>query len=195
MATSRVILIKRKKQSLYQLDYSVDGRRVRQTVGPNKRDAELVRAKIQSDLLLGKFQIGTSAKRSVSLEAATEAFLKTKKNRIKSSSLTRYQNYFARLQTFFTSLFPPASKNIRLIQPGYLEDFIENAINPQDPKEKPWSEATVNDGIRAIIFMAYRWSVWNSCVDIALLWIGKGMWLIPSYSRILESFTTRLRDP
>ena len=152
MATSRVTLrlIKRKKQSLYQLDYSVDGRRIRQTVGPNKRDAELVRAKIQSDLLLGRFQIGTSAKASASLAAATVAFLKTKKNRIKSTSLTRYQNYFARLQSFFTSLFPPAAKNIRLIQPGYLEDFIENAINPQDPRERPWSEATVNDGIRAV---------------------------------------------
>ena len=100
MATSRVTLrlIKRKKQSLYQLDYSVDGRRIRQTVGPNKRDAELVRAKIQSDLLPGKFQIGISAKASASLAAATEAFLKTKKNRIKSTSLTRYQNYFALLQ-------------------------------------------------------------------------------------------------
>ena len=78
MATSRVTLrlIKRKKQSLYQLDYSFDGRRIRQTVGPNKRDAELVRAKIQSDLLLGEFQIGTSAKASASLAAATEAFLK-----------------------------------------------------------------------------------------------------------------------
>jgi hypothetical protein len=108
MATSRVTLrlIKRKKQSLYQLDYSVDGRRIRQTVGPNKRDAELVRAKIQSDLLLGKFQIGTSAKASASLAAATEAFLKTKKNRIKSTSLTRYQNYFARLQSFFYIPFP-----------------------------------------------------------------------------------------
>jgi hypothetical protein len=31
-----------------------------------------------------------------------------------------------------------------------VEDFIENAMTPQDPREKPWSEATVNDGIRAI---------------------------------------------
>jgi len=90
MATSRVTLrlIKRKKQSLYQLDYSVDGKRIRQTVGPNKRDAELVRAKIQSDLLLGRFQIGASSKESVSLAVAMEAFLKTKKNRMKSTFLT-----------------------------------------------------------------------------------------------------------
>jgi hypothetical protein len=35
MATSRVTLrlIKRKKPSLYQLDYSVDGRRIRRTAG------------------------------------------------------------------------------------------------------------------------------------------------------------------
>jgi hypothetical protein len=43
-----------KKQSLYQLDYSVSGKRIRTTVGPNKKDAELVRAKIQSDLILGR---------------------------------------------------------------------------------------------------------------------------------------------
>ena len=61
MATPRVTLriIKRKKQSLYQLDYSVNGKRIRTTVGSNKKDAELVRAKIQSDLILGKHGIPT----------------------------------------------------------------------------------------------------------------------------------------
>jgi hypothetical protein len=55
MATPRVTLrlIKRKKQSMYQLDYSVNGKRLRPAVGSNKKDAELVRAKIQSDLILG----------------------------------------------------------------------------------------------------------------------------------------------
>jgi hypothetical protein len=52
MATTRITLrpIKRKKQSLYQLDYTVNGKRIRTTVGSNKKDAELVRAKIHSDL-------------------------------------------------------------------------------------------------------------------------------------------------
>ena len=37
-----------------------------------------------------------------------------------------------------------------LIEKSALEDFVENAVNPQDAREKPWSEATVNDGIRAV---------------------------------------------
>ena len=39
MATPRVTLrlLKRKKQPLYQLDYSVNGKRLRTTVGPNSR--------------------------------------------------------------------------------------------------------------------------------------------------------------
>jgi hypothetical protein len=62
MRTPRVTsrLTKRKKQSQYQVDYAVSGKRFRKTVGPNKKDAELVPAKIQSDLIPGKFGIPTS---------------------------------------------------------------------------------------------------------------------------------------
>jgi hypothetical protein len=66
MATPRVTLrlIKRKRQSVYQLDYSVNGKKLRPTVGSNKKDAELVRAKIQSYLILGKHGMPTSTQRN-----------------------------------------------------------------------------------------------------------------------------------
>ena len=90
MATPRVALrlIKRKKQSLYQLDYSVNGKRIRTTVGPSKKDAELVRAKIQSDLVLGTYGIPTSTNSSITLADLIRAFLNNKKNQIRQTSVS-----------------------------------------------------------------------------------------------------------
>jgi len=81
MATPTVTLrlIKRKTKSVYQLDYSINGQRFRVMVGSNKRDAELVRAKIQSDLILGKHGIPTSSAKSLSLADLIKAFLDKEK--------------------------------------------------------------------------------------------------------------------
>lgn len=54
MAVPKVTLraIKRKKSKVYRLDYTVNGKRIRQTVGTNNHDAELAHAHLQSDLTL-----------------------------------------------------------------------------------------------------------------------------------------------
>jgi len=152
MATPRVTLrlIKRKKQSLYQLDYSDNGKRIRTTVGPNKKDAELVRAKIQSDLILSKYGIPTSATKSLSLADLIKAFLDQKKNPIKETSLARYRNYYARLEAFFADLFPTAASDIQRVQLNYLEEFLDSTLNPTGNGSKAWSEGTTNDSVRAI---------------------------------------------
>ncbi len=152
MATPRVTLrlIKRKKQSLYQLDYSAGGKRIRETVGPNKKEAELIRAKIQSDLILGKYGIPVSGNKSLSLADLIKAFLDKKKNRVKKTSLARYRNYYVRLESFFQDLFSTAASDIQRIQLHYLEEFLDSALNPSENGVKAWSEGTANDSVRAI---------------------------------------------
>ena len=41
-------VVRRKSGDVYQLDYAVNGRRIREVVGTKKRNAELIQAKIQT---------------------------------------------------------------------------------------------------------------------------------------------------
>jgi hypothetical protein len=77
MAVPKVNLrtINRKGGISYMLDYAVDGKRYREAVGSNKRDAELLKAKIQSDLTLGKYQIQRPSTKSISLGAIISEFV------------------------------------------------------------------------------------------------------------------------
>jgi len=43
------------------LDYRVSGKRFRPNVGPNKKDAELVRSKIQREILLGTYDVSSAS--------------------------------------------------------------------------------------------------------------------------------------
>ena len=49
--------VKRKSGTVYQLDFTVNGRRIREMVGSKKREAELIQAKIWTDLALGKYDL------------------------------------------------------------------------------------------------------------------------------------------
>ena len=151
MSVPKVTLraIKRKKSKMYQLDFSVNGKRIRQTVGSNKHDAELAQAKLQSDLTLGKFN-AASTRRSISLTNLVEEFLRSKKNRIRGTSLTRYRNYYSRFEQFFNAYFPAATANVQLIQHPYLEEFIEDVLEPEGEGDKAWAQGTVNDAIRSL---------------------------------------------
>ncbi len=69
MATPRVTL--KSKTSArgfrtFYLDYRVNGKRMRPNVGSNKKDAELVRAKVEQEIVLGTYQPNPTRK-SVSL--------------------------------------------------------------------------------------------------------------------------------
>ena len=49
--------VKRKSGTVYQLDFTVNGRRIREMLGSKKREAELIQAKIWTDLALGKYDL------------------------------------------------------------------------------------------------------------------------------------------
>ena len=59
MSTPKVGLrkIRRKNKFVYQIDYTIDGKRKREAVGSNKSQALLYQAKIQTDIMNGVLKI------------------------------------------------------------------------------------------------------------------------------------------
>jgi hypothetical protein len=121
MATPKVTL--KSKQTggvqVFYLDYRINGKRHRPKVGTNRKDAELVRAKVEREILLGTYQITTS-QRSVSLSALVEEFLDSKKHVVRKTSSHRYRNYLEPLTKYFDKAFPSVTSDIRIIEAKYL---------------------------------------------------------------------------
>ena len=103
MATPKVNLRKRKtnKGVSYFIDYAVNGKRYREAVGDNKKNAEQIRAKVQTDLAFGKYHLPSNSQKTTSLEEIIHNFLDSKRNHIQHSSLKRYKNYFDIFQEYF----------------------------------------------------------------------------------------------
>ncbi len=142
--------------TVYVLDYRVNGKRIRKKVGQSKRDAELIRSKIEHDILLGQYQIKTK-KRQMSLDALVQDFLDSKKISVRNSSYTRYRNYLDPFVNFFKKLFPEASADITLIESAYIRKFIEEAVRVGVAGDKIWSKRTTNDAtgvIRSVFVFA-----------------------------------------
>lgn len=64
MATPKVSLQSKtvKSKTVFHFDYRINGKLLRPKVGTNKRDAELIRAKVERDLLLGTYQVSATKK-------------------------------------------------------------------------------------------------------------------------------------
>jgi len=135
------------------LDYTVAGRRYRESAGSNRRDAELAQSKLQSDLTLGKFQIPKRSSSSRSLPDLIKEFTNTKKNTVRKTSLTRYTNYFTPFQSFFEEYFPSISQDVKSIKKTYLLEFINSQLEKKEgdaESKKIWAKKTVNGMIGAI---------------------------------------------
>jgi integrase len=118
-------------------------------VGSNKKAAEEIRGKVESDLLRDNFGL-EKRKDVVSLKSLVDRFLKSKSDKVRESTITRYKNYLNRLNSFFDDLFPVPATDISKIQLSYLEEFVDEAQKAGKNGDKAWSKATVNDGITAI---------------------------------------------
>jgi integrase len=152
MATPRVTLKSRTSAGgsrTFYLDYRVNGKRMRPNVGGNKRDAELVRAKIERELLLGTYQLNV-ANKSVSLAALIDEFLSTKGNTVRATTQHRYRNYLDPLRAYFKKAFPTATSDVRLIETKYLRKFIDDSVKGEAGTTRAWSRRTANDAVNII---------------------------------------------
>lgn len=152
MATPRVTL--KSKTSArgfrtFYLDYRVNGKRMRPNVGSNKKDAELVRAKVEQEIVLGTYQLNPTRK-SVSLSGLIDEFLATKENTVRATTQHRYRNYLDPLRAYFTKAFPTVTDDVRLIETKYLRKFIDDSIKGDVGTGRAWSRRTANDAINII---------------------------------------------
>lgn len=164
MATPKIGLnkIKRKNGFVYQIDYTIDGRRIREVIGKNKREAELVQSKIQTDLLYGKYEL-PSQKKSVPLKQVIEEFLRIKSNSARESSLTRYREYFHQFTYFLTKHFPATINNVSSIKTDYIIESIEHLTTKGTDKGRVWAPATAN-GYRIQLASLFKYSIYKEYI-------------------------------
>ncbi len=139
--------IKGKKNTTYQIDYRVNGQRIRKSVGRNRQDAELARTQVQRNLMLGIYDLPQCQSSHIKLHDLITEYLEERKNRVRANSLKRYKNYFDRFQTYFKTYFPEPSADITLISAKYINKFVENAMESNKKDVKAWTAATTNDAI------------------------------------------------
>jgi integrase/recombinase XerD len=136
--------VKRKNKSSYQLDYMFNGIRYRYIVAHNKRDAELIRAKVQQDLTLGLHGIQPAQSRIISLKDLIIQYLSSKSGIVRDTTYGRYKNYFDGFEKFMYRYFSPSCGNIRLITYRYLQECFNRLKKEPVNKTKPWHPNTIN---------------------------------------------------
>ena len=135
--------IKRNKGYVYQIDYRVNGKRIREVVGPDRRTAELKKATVQQDLLLGKLKLPNANRKALPLKTLIAEFLQSRKGHVRSPSLKRYSSYTSRLVEFFEDFLPIQAADVRLIERKHLQEFLtasEEGVNA-------WAKKTLNGAI------------------------------------------------
>jgi site-specific recombinase XerD len=136
--------LKRGKGHVYQIDYRVKGKRIREVVGTDKRTAELKRATIQQDLILGKLNLPGPTRKTVTLRALADSFLQSKKGEVRATSLQRYSNYSSRLVDFFESFLPIQAADVSLIERKHMREFLDSMQEGDDA----WAKKTLNGAIK-----------------------------------------------
>lgn len=150
---------KSKKKTTYFLDFAVNGKRFRKSVGTNKKVAQEILLQKQLELSRGYFNMPTLPNtNNISLEDLIKAFLASKRNHLRPSSLKRYQNYLDKFNDYMKKFFPGPSQSVRDIRINYIEEsfnyFLENEIT----NKKHWESKTVN-GLRSILFQLFNYGI------------------------------------
>lgn len=167
MSIPTVNIRKRKLKSgktSFFIDYRVEGKRYRQSVGYNKHTAERIRAELQHKLALGQFDILTNDKEKFSFNRLTELYFQSKTHLIRPQSLHRYKNYIQKLRDFLKTSFPLAYEDISRIDSLIIKEHINILSTRPMRGGKPWAPKTIGDYINAIR-MLFKYAVENEFLD------------------------------
>ena len=140
--------IKRKKGFVYQLDYIIEGKRIREVVGSNKHVATLIQSERQNQIISGKYNLKNYNPKSISLEDLITQFLKSKKNLIREPSLVRYKNHLQNFSSYFYEYFPGACQNVTMIREIYIKECIDHLL-----EKEIHSPVTINGMVEKISSM------------------------------------------
>ena len=137
MSIPKVVLRKTDRQtgSTYILDYTLHGKRNRIAIGEDLDLAEQIRLDTQSKILRGHFDLLPHEKRTaISLPELINEFLNFKKNSIRPTSLTRYNNYLEKYCEVFKKLFPEVINDISLTKSIYIKRCMDYLPHPSFSK-------------------------------------------------------------
>ncbi|MBT8378538.1 MAG: site-specific integrase [Ignavibacteria bacterium] len=161
----KIVRVKRKNITSYQLDYNLNGKRVREIIAHNKRDAEIVRAQRQQELTLGIHGIYPAQSKIISLKELINQYLNLKLGIVRESTYGRYKNYFDGFEKFMYKYFSPACDNIRIISTRYLQECYNRLTNEPVNKKKPWHKNTVNI-LRDLLIEMFNNAIKDKYIDI-----------------------------
>ena len=103
MKTPKVGLNKvaRKDGFVRQINYQLNGKRIREVVGTNKKEAYLYASKIQTDLLNNK--LGITEKKIVTFDRVSSEYLQLKTN-LSENSMKKYRGFIEDFKHFSSTL-------------------------------------------------------------------------------------------
>lgn len=126
----------RSGEKVYVVDYfDFDkGRRVRETVGPRKTEADRRAAEIyqaRKDRYLGMADAEIA---DISLAELIESYFRSKEGRVAKATIKRYRIHASHLSAFVGNNFPQV-KNVRAIRKVYIEELLD-ALRAQKMEPK-----------------------------------------------------------
>ena len=154
----KVKKIQRKTGIVYLLDYTVDKKRIRTSIGPRRHEAEVIAAKLNAEFALGTYGIEKEETSTIGLKQLQSEFFLSKKNILRPSSESRYRNYLTQFDQFITNNFPSCYENIKSITEHHVRLCVNHLLENPIKGTKPWSKRTVNDFI-TVLRMLFRYAV------------------------------------
>ena len=152
MAIPKVNLKKIRRASgiIYQLDFRVNGKRLRESVGSDKRQADLIRLQRVNDIVNGKFNLPGATKVKISLDSLAGEYTKEKKRTTRSATQKRYKNYIDPFVGFFKDYFPVLAADISLVEMKHVNEFLDQVTDTSNKDTPSWSARTTNDCIKVL---------------------------------------------
>ncbi len=150
MAIPKINIQKKRRRSgiIYHLDFRVNGKRFRESVGTSRQQAELIRVQRINEIINGKYNLPGAEPSRVSLDSLIEEFKKDKKRTTRDVTQSRYKNYLNPLGKFFKELFPVLSADVSLIKATHVNEFLDQVTDKSSEDTPTWSRRTANDAIK-----------------------------------------------
>jgi len=142
--------VKRKNSHIYQVDYWFNGKRVRTSVGTNKRNAEAIQAKIQQDLTLGTYRVQQQDKRKISVGELVKEYLAEDSSLKSAKTLKRYEDQLLGFEKFLKKYFPDTYTDITRIKAYHVSECRDRLVKGFLPEQKAWAARTVNRTLEMI---------------------------------------------
>ncbi len=134
--------IKRKKGTVYQIDYTLNGKRQRKVVGSNKKTAEAYQADIKAKLDRG--ELGIIEKKIISFDQLVTEYINLKLDSLRPKSVVRYKGFITEFKYFFSQYFAPTLNDITQIKSNYIQESIRNFRKKGATSKRPWSASSAN---------------------------------------------------